>query len=558
MDNNFAEPEQMSLTIAAAVRMMAEGGLLLPAGETISMPDGDQTAKIWDSTLSGVPAVLAAASPDHHGCRFPANWHERYTVPAALPKLDSRADTPLCVRASGQGSPVSLLAALLVSACGTYAVREPGKPANSDKAYPERRWYFNAMHGFGRATGQELGQAAGNGFYPKSDVTEGAKFSYMTDREADARPSGQCWIPVRRVLETGDPDELSRLARSGGVRPADQLPFIGERLLDLWRAIHERRAVFLAVLPGWPEQSGSRELPDGADDAAHGDARGQAKARERMALLTGQLNQTVSAAFSTDDVREITLETPEAALLTAARAAAGLGITGARLNIGFLALAAHWIDRVQTGGGNTGIADAAFGFELLKTAAALEVCEVFTRNASGNLVTLTAVVDSIAFSGAELTYDSLRRALPPDAGFSLTPDMQSLPDMPFGTGAYLLLRVLDGPERACSGWTRQCLERIHQPSEFRPENIRGIFEDFADWVSRRDRLPNLYLAEAREVMARRDEPPEAWLKRPELEAEFRESNFVPRGMELDFGAFKHFYEKRRKVLEPELRKYFQP
>ncbi len=105
-------------------------------------------------------------------------------------------------------------------------------------------------------------------------------------------------------------------------------------------------------------------------------------------------------------------------------------------------------------------------------------------------------------------------------------------------------------------------DHIHPFSKFKDAEFNELGlsdEEKAEWIDRRDRVPNLQMLEGRENQSKKDTSIEEWIDRkPEEDSSaFKRENYFPKGVDLkdidlNFSNFKEFYEGREDVLRRKL------
>jgi len=220
---------QTPISICDAITEVHRKQYLLPAIQREFVWKPDQIIRLFDSLLRGYPIgsflfwnIEKDRIKDYQFYEFVRDFHERDNK--HNPKANVTGEDNMMVILDGQ----QRLTALYIALRGTYAYKLPWKQWRNDEAFPKRKLFLNLLS-----------------FAGDNDIDIYFKLAFLTDDEANVRSDSDYWFEVGKILELKEEVDVNDYLVENGLMSMEKesSKFANRTLFRLHSMIHKDRII---------------------------------------------------------------------------------------------------------------------------------------------------------------------------------------------------------------------------------------------------------------------------------------------------------------------------
>lgn len=574
--------EYQHFTIREAVRKIVGHELYLPAIQRKFVWAPDQIERLFDSIMRDYPIgtflfwkVEKEHRDDYLFYEFIRDYHERDRWKNELASKPHMPDELIGVLDGQQR-----LNSMYVALQGSYAYKKPYGRWDNDKAFPQRRFYVNALK-------PQVEREDDDFIY---------EFRFLTDDEAAQAGEKQAWCPVRDLLRFQTVSDVRRYWRKksgelfGGIELGDDQEDLALEILERLyerltktplinyfpvtnQALDEVLDIFVRVNSAGKVLSKSDLLF--STIVAHWEA-----GRDEIEKFLGEINgigqgfyfdtdyliraclvlSDVAVRLQVSSFRETNVKTiisrwPEItkAIRETVRLLNRWGFSGETLSSPNATIP---IAYCVLKGGDRAKSEDNLHLYLVKSL----VLGIYGASGDTVLTEVRRAINKQVSEGWAFSMSALESDVSlPNRNFRIDEEiLNGLLETGKSPRSFTLLSLLYKHFKFDEIQFHQ--DHIHPYSGFTSENLRKLCvteDEIADWTAICNNLPNLQLMKGQTNQSKNARDIKLWFNDPmktDFEREsFARENFFPPGVSLGLKDFRQFYDARKKLLGDKLR-----
>jgi uncharacterized protein with ParB-like and HNH nuclease domain len=554
--------------IKEIVQSIYENKIYLPAIQRKFVWDIEQTTDLFDSILKGYPIGTFLFWKLKGDDIKPYTFYSfilHYDVREPFNKTTAKPETKDEILAVLDGQ--QRLSSLYVALQGTYAYKRPYARWDDDSAFPKRMLYINLLH------------------KPNDDEEEESNydFRFLTESEAAEPDENEFWFPVRQVFEWKAISECSKYAREKGFLEneifIDTLnllwqKFTQENLINYFQIenpdIEEILPIFVRINSGgtplsktdllfstivanW--QQGREEIEsllNTINKKGHGFYfRNDFIMRSCLALTDSPVLFKVKT-FRRENIQKIkdNWQSIQDAIIQSVQLLVEFGFSGETLSSQMAVTPiAYYIY-------NNGALSNEVKAEIRKYLILSALNRVFSGKPDQ---VITKIRESIKENGGVFSLEKINEKMDFDKKLVISDDrLEEILSESKGVYTFMVLSLLYPQLKLSQIEFHQ--DHIHPSSHFDYDTLKnaGLIENgthtWNDVYYKKDKLPNLQLLEGRENESKNASPFGEWFETNiTYKEKYKQDNYIPIDVGLEFNLFHEFYEKRKELLKIKLK-----